>query len=204
MLVREVVVFFIPFLLLIIDGQKIAKKLCKGITKETCTARKLLDALNTSLSQADETFVPLALADVLSPVSEFWQCPNQASSEIPVSIKRDIIEAHLLLKRCDEELLLLQTEMHNVIDYYNEKEKKIISVLHKITSDGTSQFHRGCISLLRKLQLEVELFRSIAVSAYASVITVPKSHPLVDAGHMCVIDASDSSDSEYESSSDGE
>ena len=115
---------------------------------------------------------------MLSPVSEFWQCP---SSEIPVSIKRDIIYR---LKRCDEELLLLQTEMHNVIDYYNEKEKKIISVLHKITSGGTSQFHRGCISLLRKLHLEVELFRSIAVSAYASVIAVPKSHPLVDAGHM--------------------
>ena len=82
-----------------------------------------------------------------------------------------------------------------MIDYYEVKEKKIISVLQKFTSDGLTQFQRGCISLLKKLQREVQLFRSIAVSAYASVITVPKFPPLVDM---------DSSDSEYESSSDGE
>ena len=86
-----------------------------------------------------------------------------------------------------------------MIEYYNEKEKNIISVLQKIRGDGRSQFHRGCISLIKKLQLEVELLRSRSVSAYATVIAVPKSQPLVETGDMCV---TDSSDSEYESSSD--
>ena len=135
--------------------------------------------------------------DVLSPESEFWQCPQATASEIPVNIKRDIIEAYLLLKRCDEELVLLRNEMHNVIDYYDVKEKKIISVLQKFTSNELTQFQRGCISLLKKLQGEVNHFRSIAVSAYASVITVPKFPPSVDMSE-------DSSDSEYESSSGGE
>ena len=104
----------------LIDGQKIAKKLCKGITKETYKAKKLLEELNASLSEADESFAPLSLANVLSPISEYWQCPNESSNQIPFSIQRDIIEAYLLQKRCDEELLLLQSEMHNVIEYYNQ------------------------------------------------------------------------------------
>ena len=101
--------WFVIFIF-IIDGQKIAKKLSKGITKETSTARKFLEELN-NVSQTDEAFVPLHLEDVLSPESEFWQCPQATASEIPVNIKRDIIEAHLLLKRCDEELMLLRNEM---------------------------------------------------------------------------------------------
>lgn len=52
---------------------------------------------------------------MLSPTSEFWQGVNQTSNEIPLSIQRDIIEAYFLGKRCDEELLLLQSEMHNVL-----------------------------------------------------------------------------------------
>ena len=146
----------------VIDGQKITKKLSKGITKDTSTARKFLEELN-NISQTDEAVVPLCLDDVLSPESEFWQCPRATASEIPVNIKRDIIEAYLLLKRCDEELVLLRSEMHNVIDYYDVKEKKIISVLQKFTGNELTQFQRGCISLLKKLQREVHHFRSITV-----------------------------------------
>lgn len=178
----------------LIDGQKIAKKLGKGITKETSTAKHLLNELNASLSQADVSFVHIPLADVLSPVSDFWQCHSTPSHEIPSTVKRDIIEAFLLQKRCKEELSLLQSEMQNVIDYYNQKEAIINNVLHEIANSEENQYTRGCICLLKKLKLEVELFRSKAASAYSSVI--PVSVPLFQTGHE--------SDSECNSSSDDE
>ena len=81
-----------------------------------------------------------------------WKCPpNQVSNEIPFTTENDIVEAFLLQKLCDEELLLLQNEMHNVIDYYNQKEKKIATALHKIINGESSHFSRGCICLLKKL-----------------------------------------------------
>ena len=180
-----------------LDGQKIAKKLSKGITKETSTAKRLLDELNASLSQVNDSFVRISLDEVLSSVSEFWQSPSQASKLIPFSIQRDIIEAYLLLKRCDEELVLLKCEMCNVIDYYNQKKDKICSVLRGPITGDTSQFSRGCISLLKKLQLEVNLHRSRAMTAYADVlyVTEPASQDIVPTTQYI----SDSSCSEYDS-----
>ena len=184
--------------IIIIDGQKIAKWLSKTSSKETCTTRKFLDELNASLSQVDGSSLLLSLADVLDPVSEFWTSHNQAPNDIPTSIKRDIIEAKLLLKRCKEELLLLQTEMQNVIKYYSKKGKSINTVLHELSTTDMTQFHRGCVALLKKLQLEVELSRSRAVSTFAPVISLP---------HECqnnMDHTSDSSESEsdYDNSDD--
>ena len=47
-----------------IDGQKIAKKLCKGIAKET---NKLLEEYNAISSQIESCFRSLSLEEILSP-----------------------------------------------------------------------------------------------------------------------------------------
>ena len=85
--------------------------------------------------------------------------------------------------------------MHNVIDYYNQKEKKITTALHKIINGESSHFSRGCICLLKKLQLKVNLFWSHAVSAYSSVISVTD---LESQDNCALNDISDSSSSEDE------
>lgn len=179
------------------DGQKIAKKLSKSITKETVKARKLLDEFNVSSSQIDSNFSPVMLGEVLTPTSKFWQCPHQQSEQIPLSVKRDIIEAYLLQKRCEEELLLLQSEMQNVIDYYNEKEKKINAALHAICNGESkfNRFNRGCSCLLKKLKWRVSHLRSRTLSFYSSVISVPELEELQ-------MYDSESSESEDESLSD--
>ena len=97
--------------------------------------------------QADESFVPLSLSDVVSPHSEFWNRPNQSSGQVALAIQRDIIGAYLLQKRCTEELMLLQNEMQNVVDYYNQMECNIKTAIFYI-SEEESQFSRGCVSLL--------------------------------------------------------
>ena len=55
--------------------------------------------------------IPLnCIADVLSPVSDFWQCHSTHSPESPSTVKRDIIEAFLLQRRYEEKLSLVQNE----------------------------------------------------------------------------------------------
>ena len=145
--------------------------------------------------QADESFVPLSLSDVVSPHSEFWNRPKQSSGQVPLAIQRDIIGAYLLQKRCTEELMLLQNEMQNVVDYYNQMECNIKTALFNI-SEEESQFSRGCVSLLKNLQSQVSCLHLEALSSYSTVISRQGSqHPI------SAYDVSDSSDSGYASSS---
>lgn len=154
------------------DGQKIAIKLSKGITKETCKAEQLLDEYNAACSQIEQSCPSLSLGEILAPTSDFWQfpCPKQVPGQVAFSAQRDIIEAYLLVKRCDEELVLLKHEMHNVIDYWNRKEECIKNLLQQLEKNMPNQFNRGCACLLRKLQLEVDLYSSRALLAFSNVI----------------------------------
>ena len=142
--------------------------------------------------QVNESFVPLCLGDVLSPHSEFWNHSNKSSGQVPLAIQRDVIGAYLLQKRCTEELMLLQNEMQNVVDYYNQMECDIKSAIFNIQfSEQESQFSRGCVSLLKNLQLQVSRLHLEAISSYSTIISRQESqHP--DSAY----DVSDSSDSE--------
>ena len=124
-------------------------------------------------SQIEVQCPPVSLADVLSSDSKFWQFPSDkhAPGEVPLRIQQDIIEAFHLKRRCDEELLLLKNEMHNVINYWNQREDCIKRLLLQLTEDD-SQFSRGSQCLLKKLLWEVELLRSRAASAFSSVISL--------------------------------
>lgn len=158
-----------------IDGQKIAKKLCKGISKETGKLKKLLGEYNTVASEIESTFLPLSLEDVLSPESSIWLSPsNHRTREIPSNIQRDIIEAYLIKKRSNEELVLLKTEMSNVITYWNQRRGCIDSTLQQLLLSPANQFNRGCVSLLKQLLWEAELHHSQAKSDFSDC---QLSHP---------------------------
>lgn len=150
-------------------------------------------------SQIEVQCPPVSLADVLSSDSKFWQFPSEkyAPGEVPLHIQQNIIEAFHLKRRCDEELLLLKSEMHNVINYWNQREDCIKKLLLQLTEDD-SQFNRGSQCLLKKLLWEVELFRSRAASAFSSVISL--------AGHETTTPSydTDSESSDEDSGSDSD
>ena len=103
-----------------IDGQKIAKRLSVNITKETRTAKKLLQEYNTAASTVNDAHIPICLEEALLPDSDFWQTVHVAmpgSSALSWSTKKDITSAYLLKKRSEEELCLLKEEMQNVLVY---------------------------------------------------------------------------------------
>ena len=74
------------------DGQKIAKKLCKGISRETTKVKHLLQEYNAVSSQMDSSFLSLSLEEILSPTCSIWQSPAyEQSSQVSFNTKRDII-----------------------------------------------------------------------------------------------------------------
>ena len=80
--------------------------------------KHLLQEYNAVSSQMDSSFLSLSLEEILSPTCSLWQSPAyEQSSQVSFNTKRDIIEAYLLKNRSDEELLLLQAEMFNVVEY---------------------------------------------------------------------------------------
>ena len=62
--------------------------------------------------------------------------------------------------------------MHNVINYWNQREDCIKKLLLQLTEKDDNQFNRGSQCLLMKLLWEVELFRSRAALVFSSVISL--------------------------------
>ena len=146
--------------LLLIDGQKIAKRLSTSITKETTLARKLLSDYNTLTGSSTK----VTLAEVLSLDADFWKNPQLStgvSSDISWSTKKDIIQAYLLVKRSEEELLLLSEEKENVLSYWSDQKKAIEQQL-ATTTESFTQYTLGSRALLQKRLSEIDLMYSTA------------------------------------------
>ena len=61
------------------DGQKIAKRLCKGISRESSKAKQVLEEYNAVSSQIESSFQSLSLEEVLSPTCSIWQSLSTAA-----------------------------------------------------------------------------------------------------------------------------
>lgn len=198
MLVGNVVCesFVCKYTLCCVDGQKIAKKLSKGISKETKTASDYLDKYNSL--EADHSQSLLTLPEILSPDSLVWQQlgdNDNRSSAVPPTSRRNVIEAYCLLMRCNKELSLLKSDMDNVIIYWQEKrdciEKQLLEMQVKGEEDEEDLYKGGCICLMNTLLLESELHLSKATSAFSDI---PKHGTDIDSDDSEI----DSDDSDIE------
>lgn len=152
----------------------------------------------------------LTLQEVLSPSCDIWLPPRYSQTVVkfvPSATRRDIIEAYLLVKRCEKELFLLKQDMHNTLLYWKDREEHANTVLKQIVEDcrTTEKFKRGCMCLLGKHIVEVNLIRSKSALAFQAVVSSTADLPQcafenVSYNH----ELSDSSDSEDYDSSDCE
>ncbi|XP_064391176.1 uncharacterized protein LOC135338993 isoform X3 [Halichondria panicea] len=171
------------------DGQKIAKRLCKGISKETKKANKILSEHHHISLQLDPSYSKPNISQVLSPDSTVWQQRFDGalvSTHMPQCVKRDIIEAYLLKERCNKEQCLLKIDMTNVISYWQEKASCITALI--LETSGTDAFKVGCVCLLKKCLVEVE--------HNCSKVTVLFSNILENSESVDLDSENDSSDSE--------
>ena len=151
-----------------IDGQKIAKRLSANITKETSTAKKLLQEYNAAASVVKEAHIPICVEEVLLPDSDFWQPAVPSSSPLSWNTQKDITSAYLLKKRCDEELCLLQEEMQNVLLYCRQFEELLNNLIDN-TQSNEDQYSRGLASLFLKKLKDVRLYHSAAEATFVKV-----------------------------------
>ena len=193
--------------LCITDGQAIAKKLSKNISKETNKLRVHLEKYNAASLQVDPKYPMLMLTEILSPTCDLWMPTSYTSASMSVSTtaRRDIIEAFLLLKRCEKELTLLKSDMSNVVSYWKSRENHTKNSLKKLTDEADQDllYNSGCICLLKKHILEVQLILTKCISSFSSIVSpnLPEWSVPSETANTDIYDSSDSSDSEDDDSS---
>lgn len=163
---------------LFLDGQKIAKKLASNISKETKKASQLLGDYDTAYSQlSDSTLCPTLLPDALNLSSDFWvQQSSLEITSVPWNVRKDIIQAMLVLKRCEEELDMLQDEMRNVLTYWTNRKEQLAKCLEQyepsLQESGDEKsvlLVRGTHGCLKRLFMEAELLHTKAMSSYSRI-----------------------------------
>ena len=104
------------------DGQQIATRLSRQITKVTNKMKLTMEKLNAATDSLRDyiNHLPkrIIFDEISDPTSELFSdldateiCnPAEASTKIPLYTKRKAIDLHLFLKRCEEEEQLLVAE----------------------------------------------------------------------------------------------
>ena len=145
------------YICIIVDGQKIAKRLSTSIAKETTTAQKILVDYNAIISSGTGECIQMNLKEILCPDSQFWntqRLPAVSTSskhDLPWDVKKDIIQAYLLVKRSQEELSLLAEEKLNILPYWMEQKVFINQQIDTLR-------HSYSIALLKKLLSEADYY----------------------------------------------
>ena len=127
--------------------QKISKWLLRNISKETNTAKKLLQEYNTATSMVNNVSVAFSIGKILSPDSYFWQPTVSSSSKLPWSTQKETTAAYLLMKHPEEQLSLLSEEVQKVLVHCKQQKDLIAMELHHIRS-SKDKCSKGLISLL--------------------------------------------------------
>ena len=151
-----------------VDGQKIANKLSKQITKITSTIRSLLARHNSLCKDIGET--SLSMSDILDVESEVWS--HQSNQDTPgmvwisTSTKHDIIQSYMLIKRCEDEIAMVTDEMDCLKEYYRTQISVVSSTITDLESKPSTAFTQGAISLLVKLKWSLELLLHKATTTF--------------------------------------
>ncbi len=161
-------------MVLFIDGQKIAKKLCSSISKESKVAQRLLEEYNEATCELSCADPPASLQDVLSLKSDFWVqvYPSVSNPSVPWKTREEIIPAFLTMKRSQEELALLQSDMICTVKYWHPRIQNLVEQL-KAQEHSEDQYMRGTNSMLRKMKRGAELQCQKAISMFSAFVMIP-------------------------------
>ena len=130
------------------DGQKIAKRLCRQITKETNKLKRLVMEYNLRTSPDTELTVEM----VIDPQNTL---STDHGTTLTLRQRHNIIQAYLRKKRSEEEIELLETEMKRTLETLLEKEEKLSHMCAKLIQN-TDQFSRGAHNVITNIKLRIE------------------------------------------------
>lgn len=168
----------------------------------------MLVEYNETSSQLSREQSPLQLQEILAINSELWQsslqpeCTTSESRSVPWHTKREVIQAFLLRKRCEEELQLLEDAMRNVLEYWSSRITVITDEIEQLQENICgNQFNIGAINSLKHLLWESELQLSKAVALFRNSKTIIVDHIV---SMDIEADPSDQSDLDSDSSTSSE
>ena len=141
-------------LLFLTEGQKIAKKLSIQVSKETRTLRALLEEYNTCQAISRDSSSSLTLHDVLDS-SVLAKILNPKLSTYRPD-RQQITSAYLMLTRSHEEMEMLQSDMKNVVLYYETRAKAIEDTIKEPCQLGPL-YVRGAHALLQNMLPEANV-----------------------------------------------
>ena len=187
----------------VVDGQKIAKKLSRQVTNETKRLRVLLEEYNICQLIVNSSSTQITLDEALDPIVLSSKLGVHADTTVSKP-HQDIIEAYLQMKRSNEEILLLEKEMANTIQFYAEQQKSLLTLIDQMKQGRISEsnpFSRGAIALLHALfQRRDKLFQECRMFLISTTINIPQQLDFegyeTDSGKLTLEDYYDSSESD--------
>ena len=195
--------------LLLVDGQKIAKKLSRQVTSETKRLRTLLEEYNICQLVVNGSSTQITLDEALDPEVLSSKLHADTTSSKP---HQDILEAYLQMKRSNEDIVLLESEMANTIHFYAEQRKVLLMLIDQMKQAQISEsnpFSRGAIALLHSLFRRIDkLHQECRLFPISATINIPQKLDLE--GYEAATDSnsfipeyySDSSESESDDEAD--
>ena len=179
------------------DGQKIAKKLCSRV------ARHLLEEYNAAACKLSPSDPAASLQEVLSLKSDFWVqgSPSVPESSIPWKTREEIIQTSLTMKRSEEELQILKSDMICTVQYWFHRIETIVNKLKALEYSPDTLYIRGAKNMLRKMKTDAELQCQKATSLFSVFVAIPSDVTIEGLVSSIEADESDSeSDTEEEDS----
>lgn len=146
---------------ILLDGQALAARLSKQITRVTKDLKKGVKAFNEGQSPFCNIQSVLTFDTIKDPDGEFWctspRVPETNECSVPVSVKRKAIDFCNLLDRSREEQNLLNHEMRNTWSYFLEQHRIVSAFLMALTNhERVLDIERGKEFFARRKLLHVE------------------------------------------------
>lgn len=160
---------------IVIDGQKIAKRLAGQIGKEVKVIKELLQEFNMCASGDAGEDISITMAmDTSFLASKCNQFEYVADNH-----RQEVIEAYLMICRSNEELSMLESETDNAIHFYKQKRQTILDALDHLSLE--TAFDIGARCLLHELLVEVEvLLKEVQNTQCAMKSGSPSDVPAMD------------------------
>eukprot|EP00112_Aurelia_sp_Birch-Aquarium-sp1_P007292 Seg1794.4 transcript_id=Seg1794.4/GoldUCD/mRNA.D3Y31 product="hypothetical protein" protein_id=Seg1794.4/GoldUCD/D3Y31 len=147
------------------DGQSIAIRLSKQITRTSNAMKNLISTYNAHLSSVKEYINvmsnQLKFDDLKDPSSLLYQSiasnnrqPNNTEIDVPQSEKRKIIDMHNLLEQCNEEEKMLKSEIKKLFHYHITIIETLDKEIRYFAQSNSLSIGKTALLKMKKFEIE--------------------------------------------------
>lgn len=167
-----------------VDGQAIAIKLSKQITKVTENMKRTITCHNVLPGVAALTF-----DDVKDPSSDLYsnfQTSTPSGHAVANATRRKVIELHCLKERCEEEISLIRVEMLRLLAFLEKQMEVTTMAANAKVADEPLELGLKSLLLLRRAEYTKKL--QALKTLWVGLVDIPTNHNQVIDYHQFLDD----------------